>query len=58
MCNNGRKFEMNIKRALVVFGNGPEAIKMVPVVKAFENDDRFSLKVCVTDIIVKCLIRF
>jgi UDP-N-acetylglucosamine 2-epimerase (non-hydrolysing) len=33
---------------LTVFGTRPEAIKMAPLVKALENDDRFDSKVCVT----------
>lgn len=34
---------------LIVFGTRPEAIKMAPLVKAFENSsDKFDLKVCVT----------
>ena len=34
---------------LIVFGTRPEAIKMAPLVKAFENQlDIFDLKVCVT----------
>jgi len=36
------------KRILIVFGTRPEAIKMAPVVKAFQADDRFETKVCVT----------
>ena len=36
------------KRILIIFGTRPEAIKMAPVVKAFQNDDRFETKVCVT----------
>ena len=33
---------------LVVFGTRPEAIKMAPLVKAFQKDDAFETKVCVT----------
>lgn len=36
------------KRILIIFGTRPEAIKMAPVVKAFQNDSRFETKVCVT----------
>lgn len=36
------------KRILSVFGTRPEAIKMAPLVKALENDERFDAKVCVT----------
>jgi UDP-N-acetylglucosamine 2-epimerase (non-hydrolysing) len=35
-------------KILVVFGTRPEAIKMAPVVKEFQNDQRFDTKVCVT----------
>ena len=37
------------KKMLIVFGTRPEAIKMAPLVKAFENNsNEFELKVCVT----------
>lgn len=36
------------KKILIIFGTRPEAIKMAPVVKAFQNDARFETKVCVT----------
>ncbi len=37
------------KKILIVFGTRPEAIKMAPLVKAFEEHlDDFELKVCVT----------
>ncbi|BCG64828.1 MAG: UDP-N-acetylglucosamine 2-epimerase (non-hydrolysing) [Methyloprofundus sp.] len=36
------------QRILIIFGTRPEAIKMAPVVKAFQNDARFITKVCVT----------
>lgn len=37
------------KKILIVFGTRPEAIKMAPLVKAFESkSDKFDLKVCVT----------
>ena len=38
-----------MKKILIVFGTRPEAIKMAPLVKEFENHrDSFSIKVCVT----------
>ncbi len=38
-----------MKKVLIVFGTRPEAIKMAPVVKAFqENKDNFETRVCVT----------
>ncbi len=37
-----------MKKVLTVFGTRPEAIKMAPLVKALESDDRFEAKVCVT----------
>ncbi|MCU4173851.1 non-hydrolyzing UDP-N-acetylglucosamine 2-epimerase [Carboxylicivirga sp. N1Y90] len=38
-----------MKKVLVVFGTRPEAIKMAPVVKAFQEcGDGFQMKVCVT----------
>ncbi|MDR3343480.1 MAG: UDP-N-acetylglucosamine 2-epimerase (non-hydrolyzing), partial [Treponema sp.] len=38
-----------MKRVLLVFGTRPEAIKMAPVVKAFQKyPERFDTKVCVT----------
>ena len=36
------------KKNLIVFGTRPEAIKMAPLVKMFQNDTRFITKVCVT----------
>jgi len=39
---------MNKKKALIVFGTRPEAIKMAPLVHAFNKDERFELKCCVT----------
>ena len=36
------------KKVLLVFGTRPEAIKMAPLVKAFESDAYFETKVCVT----------
>ena len=35
-------------KILSVFGTRPEAIKMAPLVKALENDNRFDARVCVT----------
>ncbi|OFA33422.1 UDP-N-acetylglucosamine 2-epimerase [Glaciecola punicea] len=35
-------------KVLSVFGTRPEAIKMAPLVKALEQDDRFEAQVCVT----------
>ncbi len=35
-------------RVLIVFGTRPEAIKMAPVVKAFQSDNNFETNVCVT----------
>jgi UDP-N-acetylglucosamine 2-epimerase (non-hydrolysing) len=35
-------------KVLVVFGTRPEAIKMAPLVKALQQDERFNTKVCVT----------
>ena len=37
-----------MKKVLLVFGTRPEAIKMAPLVKAFENDKTIESKVCVT----------
>jgi UDP-N-acetylglucosamine 2-epimerase (non-hydrolysing) len=38
-----------MKKVLIVFGTRPEAIKMAPLVKAFESyRDDFDMKVCVT----------
>ena len=37
-----------LKKILLVFGTRPEAIKMAPLVKAFQADDSFETKVCVT----------
>ncbi len=37
-----------LKRNLIVFGTRPEAIKMAPLVKAFQKSDDFETKVCVT----------
>ncbi len=39
---------MDKYKLLLVFGTRPEAIKMAPVVKAFQNDARFDARVCVT----------
>lgn len=37
-----------MKKVLLVFGTRPEAIKMAPLVKAFENETDIISKVCVT----------
>jgi len=37
-----------MKKILLVFGTRPEAIKMAPLVKAFQKDTYFETKVCVT----------
>ncbi|MGM0608808.1 MAG: non-hydrolyzing UDP-N-acetylglucosamine 2-epimerase [Candidatus Muiribacteriota bacterium] len=37
-----------MKKVLLVFGTRPEAIKMAPLVKAFEADSELESKVCVT----------
>lgn len=37
-----------MKKILTIFGTRPEAIKMAPLVKALESDNRFESKVCVT----------
>ncbi len=37
-----------MKKVLLVFGTRPEAIKMAPLVKAFENEKSIESKVCVT----------
>ncbi len=37
-----------MKKILLVFGTRPEAIKMAPLVKAIDADERFEAKVCVT----------
>jgi UDP-N-acetylglucosamine 2-epimerase (non-hydrolysing) len=51
MCTNWTavtNFEQ-MKKILIVFGTRPEAIKMAPVVKAFQSDKiNFLTKVCVT----------
>lgn len=39
---------MKQKRILTIFGTRPEAIKMSPLVKALQADNRFISKVCVT----------
>lgn len=37
-----------MKKNLIVFGTRPEAIKMAPLVKEFQNQSEFETKVCVT----------
>lgn len=39
---------MKQKRILTIFGTRPEAIKMAPLVKALQADDRFISNICVT----------
>lgn len=39
---------IKMKKVLLVFGTRPEAIKMAPLVKAFENEKSIVSKVCVT----------
>lgn len=39
---------MATKKVLITFGTRPEAIKMAPVVRAFDADDRFDCRLCVT----------
>ena len=39
---------MDSKKILLVFGTRPEAIKMAPLVKAFEKEPNIDFKVCVT----------
>jgi UDP-N-acetylglucosamine 2-epimerase (non-hydrolysing) len=42
-------FELKMKKILLVFGTRPEAIKMAPLVKAFQKQNlHFQTKVCVT----------
>ena len=38
----------NKKKILLIFGTRPEAIKLVPVIKAFQASDRIELKICVS----------
>lgn len=38
----------DMKKVMLVFGTRPEAIKMAPLVKAFEKSDAFKTIVCVT----------
>jgi UDP-N-acetylglucosamine 2-epimerase (non-hydrolysing) len=39
---------MLMKKVLIVFGTRPEAIKMAPLVKSFQNEKNINTKVCVT----------
>ena len=39
---------LSTKKILLVFGTRPEAIKMVPIIKALKRDKNFDAKVCVT----------
>ncbi|WP_211488891.1 UDP-N-acetylglucosamine 2-epimerase, partial [Escherichia coli] len=36
------------QKILIIFGTRPEAIKMAPIVKAFENNNLIDARVCVT----------
>lgn len=38
----------SMKKNLIIFGTRPEAIKMAPLVQAFQKDPAFDTKVCVT----------
>ena len=37
-----------MKRIIIIFGTRPEAIKMAPLVKEFQNNNIFDVKVCIT----------
>ncbi|MGG7034899.1 MAG: non-hydrolyzing UDP-N-acetylglucosamine 2-epimerase [Flavobacterium sp.] len=37
-----------MKKILFVFGTRPEAIKMAPIIKGFQKDPLFEIKICVT----------
>jgi len=37
-----------MKKLLFIFGTRPEAIKMAPLIKEFQKDSLFDVKVCVT----------
>ncbi|NUE20389.1 UDP-N-acetylglucosamine 2-epimerase (non-hydrolyzing) [Escherichia coli] len=39
---------IKVQRVLIVFGTRPEAIKMAPIVKAFQANRKIDVKVCVT----------
>lgn len=41
-------YKMKVKKNLIVFGTRPEAIKMAPLVKSFQENENFITKVCVT----------
>ena len=36
------------KKALIIFGTRPEAIKMSPLIKALQQQSNFTTKVCIT----------
>jgi UDP-N-acetylglucosamine 2-epimerase (non-hydrolysing) len=46
-CRRQDSREMK-KKNLIVFGTRPEAIKMAPLVKAFEKETEFETRVCIT----------
>ena len=39
---------MKVKNILIVFGTRPEAIKLAPLIKLFQEDSNFRIKICVT----------
>jgi UDP-N-acetylglucosamine 2-epimerase (non-hydrolysing) len=39
---------MSKKKILFVFGTRPEAIKLAPLIKSFQNDLNFNIEICVT----------
>ncbi len=39
---------IKVQRVLIVFGTRPEAIKMAPIVKAFQATRDIDVRVCVT----------
>jgi len=40
--------KIKIKKVMFAFGTRPEAIKMAPLIKAFQDEKNFETKVCVT----------
>lgn len=53
-----KKDENDTAKILIIFGTRPEAIKMAPIVKAFENNNLIDARVCVTgqhrEMLIKC----